>query len=322
MKNAPLVSIIVPVHNVRDYLDVCVKSLLDQTYKNLEIILVDDGSTDGSEKIADKYSKKYKYISVIHKKNGGLSSARNAGVKSANGEWLMFVDSDDYVKNNYVSELVKLVLKNEADIATCSFEPFTDDGSMLKKVPTWPNKILSGEDAVNDMLKNKRPAYIWLNIFSAKLFKKNKIEFPDGHDYEDIATKIKLLYYARKVAFTNDKLYFYLIRKNGITGKDFTEKRCKDFLKAINDSRKFLKKSEYLDYFEYYSLVTLLNYLARENNLSLGVKKYWAEVRSKLKTLYGRTKFPNLKIKIFYGSALVISSNRIVYSRLYRGIKK
>lgn len=266
----PLISVIVPIYNVRQYLDKCITSILNQSYCNLEIVLVDDGSTDGSGEIADDYKKKHKdrIIKVIHKTNGGLSSARNEGIKHSKGEWLVFVDSDDYVDRGFVNDLYKLTKKKDVDIATCSFESFSNDDSILKKSPSWPTNIISGHEAVNDMLKNKRPAYICLNIFRADLFRKNNIEFPDGREYEDVATKIQLLYFAKKVAFTNKKNYEYLIRAESITGKKFSETRYKDLLFAVNSVKKFLAehsfeyRCEYLEYFEFYSLFTLLNYIA------------------------------------------------------------
>ncbi|MBR3269967.1 glycosyltransferase [Candidatus Saccharibacteria bacterium] len=327
MKKAPLVSIIVPIYNVRDYLDVCVKSLLNQTYKNLEIILIDDGSTDGSEKIVDKYDKKYRNIKAIHKKNGGLSSARNVGVDNASGEWLLFIDSDDYIRTDCVERVLELAKAADIDIVTYSFEPFSNDGSRLKKSPNWPEGVLSGVDAVNDMLRNKRPAYICMSMFRATLFKKNKIRFPEGREFEDIITRIRLLYYARKVVFSNEKLYYYLIRKESITGDNISESRCQDFLRAVDEVKAFLLDTDkqngfvFLDYFEFHSLVTLLNYLARDRKTFGNSKGYWCQIRGKLRKKYFTTKFPTIKNKFVYGGALIVSSNMKLYSKLYRGVK-
>lgn len=328
VKDQPLISVIVPVYNVEKYLTKCLDSILSQTYKNLEIILIDDGSTDKSGQMIDSYSKKYKNIKALHKRNGGLSSARNTGIKHAKGEWLVFIDSDDYIKNNFVARLFELASSNDADIATCSFESFSDDNSMLKKSPIWPTQALTGIEAVNDMLKNKRPAYVCLSMFRAELFKTNHIEFPVGQEYEDMAPRIKLLYYAKKVAFTNDKLYFYLIRKSSITGKKFSVSRYQDFLKALNSIKEFLENSKsaikikFLDYFEFYSLVTLLNYLAKERKPNVGTKKYWRKIRGQLKTLYSRVEFPSVKNKLLYRVLLLLSANRTLYSIIYRRAKK
>ncbi len=324
----PLVSIVIPVYNVENYLDKCMSSVLGQKYKKLDIILVDDGSTDDSGRIIDEYAKKYKCVKAIHKRNGGLSSARNAGIKHASGDWLAFVDSDDYIKNDFISKMVDIAKKQDADVVTCSFEPFSNDGSMLKKSPTWPSETMSGRDAVKDMLKNKRPAYVCLCMFKKTLFLKNDILFPDGHEYEDMATKIKLLYHADRVSFTNDKLYFYLIRKESITGKSFSESRYRDFVKAINDIDDFLsnvqdsREFEYLGYFKFSCYVTLLNYLAKEKNRSKENRLFWRKIRLTLKTLYKIAKFPTVKKRILGKAVLAMSTSKTIYSIMYKRVKR
>ena len=324
--NSPLVSVIVPVYNVEKYLEKCLDSITRQTYENLEIILVDDGSTDDSGRMIDEYKKgtKDKRIRIIHKKNGGLSSARNAGLELMKGEWVVFVDSDDYISRDFVETLYNLAIKNNAEIATCSFESFSDDGSILKKSPSWPNGVMSGTEAINDMFANKRPAYICLSMFRAELFVKNDILFPEGREFEDIATRVKLLYFAKKVAFSNKRLYSYLIRGGSITGKKFSKTRYDDFLMALNDVEDFLRGAhnkmllKYLDYFNFYSLFTLLNYLAKEQTITENTKKYWGDIRGRLKRIYKVTVFPSIKARILYRVALLLSANRKLYSLLYR----
>ena len=224
MDGMPLISVIVPIFNVKEYLKKCVDSILAQSYKNTEIILVDDGSTDKSGEIADVYERKNKKIKTIHKQHGGLSSARNAGIEAASGEWIAFVDSDDYIDECFLERLYSLTQKNNADIATCSFEAFTDDNSILKKSPVWPTEVMTGEKAIICSFKNKLPAYICLSLFSAKLFANSNMRFPEGKEFEDIAIRVRLLSQAKKVAFTNEKLYYYLMRGDAITGKEFSKK--------------------------------------------------------------------------------------------------
>ena len=322
----PLISIIVPIYNVGPYLEKCLESIINQTYKNLEIILVDDGSTDRSKNIVDVYAKKYQNIKPIHQKNHGVSSARNTGIANVSGKWISFIDPDDYVKENFIENLYDTATKNEADIASCGFKSFSDDNCILKKSPIWPFKTLSGYEAINEAMSHKRPAYLPLNLFRASLFHTGKIKFPIGHEYEDIAAKIKLLFYAKRVAFSNKKLYFYRNRNGSITGKKFTESRYADFLAALKDTKDFLAKSKnpdefiYLNYFEFYSLVTLLNYLAREKSTP-NTKKYWKNIRKKIKLLYPKTKFPNKKIKLLYRLIIASSTNRQLYSFLYKTAK-
>ncbi len=327
MAAKPLISIIVPVYNVEAYLRECIESILAQTYQNLEIILINDGSTDQSENILNDYAKRFKNIKAIHQKHGGVSSARNTGIKHASGEWISFVDPDDYAKNNFVETLYEIAIKNKADISTCSFTSFSEEKSILKNPPIWPAKPLSGHNAINESMKHKRPAYLPLNLFRASLFRNGSISFPVGQEYEDIAAKIKLLYYAKKVAFTNQKLYMYRIRKDSITGKKFSASRYRDFTDALRDVREFLEKSTdqakfiYLNYFEFYSMVTLLNYLAREKKTP-DTKKYWREIRKKLISVYRKTTFPSTKTKVIYTLIMILSASRPFYSSLYKISKK
>ena len=323
-----LVSVIVPIYNVEGYLDKCVNSLLSQTYKRLEIILVDDGSTDRSGDMADNYANRHKNVRVLHKKNGGLSSARNAGIDIARGEWLVFVDSDDYVSNDCVSKLLDLAMNNDADISTCSFEAFSDDNLKLKVSPTWPDTALSGVDAMDDMLQKMRPAYICLGMFKTSLFRDNNIKFPDGQDFEDLATKIKLLYCAKKVAFTDEKLYYYLIRGESITGSRMSIKRADDYLKALRDIQNFVSgtnptsRTKYFNYFKFNNLMILMGYFAREENIGLEERKYWHKIHKMARSAYWKAKFPTIKLRVFKGLLLALSTNMNMYSAIYRKVKK
>ena len=134
MLDKPLISVIIPIYNVENYLAKCVNSVIDQNYKNLEIILVNDGSPDNCGSICDEYAQKDNRIVVIHKKNGGLSDARNAGLKISTGDFITFVDSDDYVNKDFISTLVSLIQDFEADIAISPFIHFKDDEKKVKKI--------------------------------------------------------------------------------------------------------------------------------------------------------------------------------------------
>ncbi len=218
----PLISVIIPVYNVEKYLDKCIQSVVNQTYENLEIILVDDGSPDNCPKICDEYAKKDKRIKVVHKENGGLSDARNAGIKYSNGEYLTFIDSDDYIVDNYVEFLYNLIIKENADI------------SMGKHYIVYPNKtinaftgeyfVMNSHDCLEKMLYGEDvDVSAWAKLYKRKLF--DKIEFPVGRLFEDSATTYKLIDKANKVAFSSQPIYYYVIRKNSITNNKFNEKK-------------------------------------------------------------------------------------------------
>lgn len=328
MREKQLVSVIVPVYNVREYLDKCVSSILSQSYTNLEIILVDDGSTDGSGKAIDEYKSIDRRVIVIHKENGGLSSARNIGMKYANGDWLAFIDSDDYIDSNFIKHLLNIAHEQNADIVTSSFEPFSLDGSKLKNAPVWPEETMSGNEAINATMKNRLPVGICLSIFRRSIFLENGITFPEGREHEDLITRIQLLFYAKRVSFTNEKLYKYLSRKESITGKTLTESRYNDLFAGIKAIRSFLKRKnnihqyQYINYFEFYSIFSIINYLAKEKKLNKNSKKLWRAARKELKKRFNDVVFPTPKKKVYYKVLLMITANRFLYATMYRKVKK
>lgn len=232
-----LISVIVPVYNVQAYLTNCINSILNQSYKNIEIILVDDGSTDESSSICDSYVKKDNRIKVIHKENGGLSDARNIGIKSAKGKYITFVDSDDYLDENYVKALYILITKNNSDIA-CSGMKRTD--SLNDKIVNKNEKIniYNSIHAIKEILYQRNID----NSAPSKLFKKNLFEnilFPVGYAFEDLDTMYKLFLQANKIVSTTNNYYLYYQRQGSIlhTVKD---KTINDLLTIIDNMNKNL----------------------------------------------------------------------------------
>ena len=217
----------------------CLNSIICQTYKNLEIIIVDDGSTDGSGKVCDKYKSKDNRIKVIHKKNGGLSSARNAGLKIAKGEYIGFIDSDDTINSKMYEILLKNALKTDSDISMCSYQYFWDNNTY---------KIKNKEKLQLVKLDSKE-AIIQLNNFSSfdmsacdKLYRRtifNKIKFPEGRLSEDFFVMYKLFLRAKKICYIALPLYNYRQRKNSIshsTNINF------DFIDAAQEQREEVSK--------------------------------------------------------------------------------
>jgi len=196
----PLVSVIVPVYNIKDYVKACLDSLVQQDYENYEVIIVDDGSTDESVGICDEYAKANKNFRVIHKKNGGLSDARNAGILDAKGEYICLVDGDDRVRKNFISELAHTLLDNEADVAICGFNDEHPE-----------KKVISGEQATIDLLVGQENLEVvaWNKIYKKSIFVENEIFYPVGKNHEDNLTTYKLLAAAKKVAYTSKSLYIY-----------------------------------------------------------------------------------------------------------------
>lgn len=244
----PKVSIIVPVYNVEKYLPRCLDSLISQTYTNLEIILVDDGSMDKCPNICDNYAKSDNRIMVIHKKNGGLSDARNTGFLKSCGEYVCFVDSDDFVASNYVEHLLDICLDYNCDIAICEFYTTSENKVSIVQEKTRC-QIYSGIDIISKLYSDE-----YLNTVVAwnKMYKREiimGIKYPKNLLYEDEATTCQLLFRANKVGLSNQKLYFYFIRKNSITNSIFNEKKLTDKLIALKKRMNFLKSKELMNYY-------------------------------------------------------------------------
>lgn len=233
-----LISIIVPVYNVEQYLEKCITTIINQTYKNLEIILVDDGSKDSSGKICDDFSKKDNRIKVIHKTNGGLSDARNHGLRIAKGDYIGFVDSDDYIAEDMFETLYNLMENNNSDISIVSFYEMYNN----KLIGVRDSKKLENFDkleAIKELLiDTKIQSYAWNKLFKKELFE--NLEFPTGKNFEDIATTLLLFEKANKVTLFEDPKYYYLRRDNSIVGVR-NSKTYTDYLEVIYDKYMYLK---------------------------------------------------------------------------------
>lgn len=236
-----LISVVIPAYNVEKYLPKCIESIINQSYKNLEIILVDDGSTDCSGKICDEYAKKDSRIVVIHRKNGGLSQARNDGISIAKGDFLTFVDSDDYVHQEYCEKLLNAMIKNSAEISACSIYEFEENDDVVDKKEEYEETLLDRNQAIENLLKIGGlydPA--WGKLYAKKLF--TDIRFPVGKVYEDSATLYKLYDQINTMVVLNQKYYYYLKKRAGsIMSSSYNIKKQKDNFDAIHDSFLFLK---------------------------------------------------------------------------------
>ena len=242
-------SIIVPVYNVYKYLDKCLKSLVNQNYNNYEIIIVDDGSTDDSNKIISNYKNKYpKLIKNYYKENGGLSSARNYGIKKANNDYLLFVDSDDYISTNTLNILNEKINETKSDIIV--FNYIAEYETKNIKVKTF-----------NEDIKEKDKRFL-LSIPSAcnKVFKRSlfdKKEFIEGIYYEDLATIPTLVKVTKNITFINNYLYHYFVRENSITNKTKYNEKMDDIFYVTNLLEKELNK-DYKEEIEFIYIEHLL----------------------------------------------------------------
>ena len=224
----PILTVVIPVYNVEKYLKRCIESILIQEWKLYDILLVDDGSADNSPKICDDYAKAYDFISVIHKKNGGLSAARNTGISNAEGEYVFFLDSDDWIEPNTFSDLAEVIESDQYDII--SFNPeFVKSEHDIIKSDSKRTKRLTGKEALIDMFSyGFITGFATDKIYRKALFTKNTIQFPVGKYYEDLGTNYKLFLAAKKVYATNQKYYHYLIDNPDSITQSWNEKKFRD----------------------------------------------------------------------------------------------
>ena len=221
-------SIIIPVYNTEQTLEKCVGSVLQSSLNNFEIILVNDGSTDNSANICESYKSSYpEQVLVIHQKNQGLSAARNAGLSIAKGQYITFIDSDDFLKESYIEELYKNLINNLADISIAGFTYYYDDRNIYKNTIDMNNdKIerLSNEEAINRMYAfqnryNVSFVTAWGKLYRKSLF--DNIFYPEGKTYEDEFTTYKLYLETNNIVCINKELYIYRIREGSIMSKKY-----------------------------------------------------------------------------------------------------
>lgn len=233
------ISVIVPIYNAEKYLNKCVDLLINQTKKELEFILVNDGSTDKTEEIIKSY--KDSRIKYFKNKNQGIGKTRNFGIEKATGKYIMFLDSDDYLKNNACEILYKSVEKTDADLAICDFYKIYDSGveEKIKLLSFKPTTLRKTPSLVNEI--NLAP---WNKLYKKELITKNKIKFVENLKYEDAPFVIEAFSKAGKIIKVDEYLNYYLIHGNSET--TVRDKRCFDILKIIDLIRKNTKNEAYL----------------------------------------------------------------------------
>ena len=231
-----LISIIVPIYNVEQYLEECIVSLINQTYTELEIILVDDGSTDSSGKICDEFEKKDQRIKVLHKKNEGLGFARNSGLELANGQWVTFIDSDDYAEVDMISKLIENAVKYNADTCIGGFKKVDDKNVLF--IEKYEKRIYKNEEVYNElfykMLGSEPEKHdmirmsVWNVLYSMKIIKENEIKFPSERVFisEDIIFDSDYYQHAQKVCIIDSTAYNYRLTDGSLTQK-YKENRAK-----------------------------------------------------------------------------------------------
>ena len=236
----PLISVIVPVYKVEEYLDACVESICGQSWQNLEIILVDDGSPDECPALCDRWGQKDKRIRVIHKENGGLSDARNAGMKIAHGDYIGFVDSDDWISPRMYELLLAAMDRDQSEISCCTAELFREDPEQVKYLSSPVNVVLDREEAQRALLREsllKQP--VWYKLYKRDLIK--DILFEVGKQHEDVFWSYQAIGRAERVSVIDYVGYHYRQRENSIMGRQYSLKNL-DALEAYCRRYEYFKE--------------------------------------------------------------------------------
>ena len=284
----PKISVIIPIYNVEGFLPRCLDSIINQTFDDIEIICVNDGSTDGSLKILEHYADMDKRIKIISQPNAGQSVARNNGLKHVQGEYISFIDSDDWIDKEYYEHLYNLITKKNADIAVANVK--ITDGQIVSELGT-KNLIANNLD---EKLENLSTGGVWDKIFKTKLFTENNLSFPNGRYYEDNIIALQTAYYSDKMVFTNAVAYYYFINQTGTCRSiDKFEKKCADRIYSAIQMMDFAK----LHHFE--QMKELKDFILRTVVADFISKKspYYVQVKS----ILGRGYVFKLRLKKFIG---------------------
>lgn len=285
------VSVIVPVYNVEKYIDRCLSSLVNQSFKDYEIIVVNDGSPDNSQKIIDSYVDRYpNLVKSVIKKNGGQGSARNLGIDLSKGKYVMFVDSDDYVEITMIEKLYKKVVEDDCEIVICNNYIEYENGN---KVEDFDESIYLNEE--NTYLFSK-PA-VWNKIFLKDLIIKNKIKFREKLWYEDFDFTVNIYGLTKKIGFVSQPLYNYIIRE-GSTMNNSNIQRNLEIIMAFDEIIKFYKsKKIYEKYYKYLEFLAIYNIYLATNVRVINAKASWKKKREVISKLndYVIKNFPNFK---------------------------
>ena len=317
MRENKLISVIVPIYNTAEYLRRCVDSLLSQTYENIEIVLIDDGSTDSSPEICDQYASEYSKIVVVHKKNGGLSSARNAGVAIAKGEYIGFVDSDDFVEPDFYNQLYLNVGNSDNEISNAMYARYEEGG---KKSPSCVEHNIDEDikpiDFAKELMLHKGDVSVCSKLFPKSLF--GKVSFIEGKLNEDLLFILEILKYIKVIHFVGYIGYNYCYRSDSISssyGKSMIDMVSNSLIARNTVEEKFPELREVAERFSLYQhMVYLLNVPINDANKSNAVyvgalkylkkhifsvyKNHYLSFKQKI-TIYLLMFFPKLTGKIF-----------------------
>ncbi len=304
----PKVSVIVPVYNVEKYLEKCLESLVNQTLEDIEIIVVNDGTKDNSQKIIDKYTKKYpKKVKGYIKENGGLSSARNYGIKQARGEYIAFVDSDDYVEIDMFEKMYNKAINNEYDVVVC--DTIEVDENNGNKVYKKSNLNYSNKEIKNYLIS---PPMACTRLYKKFIF--DELSFEEGIFYEDLNLTPSIVLKTNKIGFIEEGLYYYLQRSGSIMKQKQFNNKLLDIFKVLQKNYNLLN-NKYPKEIEYLYITHLLRTASMRFLNYSDSKIYLQKINNEIKT-----KFPNWKNNKYYkksSSKLKLICNLAYYKQYF-----
>ena len=276
MEENPLISVIIPVYNVSKYLIECLSSVVGQTYRNLEIIIINDGSNDASLSICDVYREKDSRVKVISKERRGIAVARNVGIDASSADYIMFVDGDDYIQRDMIEILYENMKIFNADISLADYTK-----ELEAPVNIDPNKriLLSKEDMYNSLYDEHTRATVCTSIIKKSLFGED-LRFPEGKIYEDAFVIHKLIDRANIIVYSDNVLYYYRMREDSITHSEFSLKNL-DYLGVLIDRMNFMRAKKY-DYFYAREFYRYVNELRLDY---MRLKKYYPNEKDKIKEM-------------------------------------
>lgn len=324
-----LVSVIVPVYNVENYLRECLDSIVAQTYRNIEVILIDDGSKDSSGEICDEYADKDNRIKVIHKENGGVSAARDTGLDVAKGEWISYVDSDDYIEDTMLETLICLAKENDVELAMCSFKDISECENVTQENDI---RIFSKDELIyNYVVRNTDYCItegIWDRIYKRVLV--DGLRFKNDRINEDILYTMEVFTRAHKALYTSEKLYNYRAGREGnITGRKTTIDSIKDKIYCSKNSAKILRESgneELADIFEcihFLEISELLIFNDEKNNDDiLNYKRYMKPIVKKVLNYKNVSRKIKAKLVLVLINPGLMRMSTNVYSKIKSIIRK
>lgn len=335
----PVISVIVSIYNVQAYVEKSVRSICNQTYKNLEIILVDDGATDNSGKICDKLAKEDSRIRVIHKQNGGLSSARNEGIKIATGDYIAFVDGDDWIDEDMYEGMMYVMLKNDADISICNYKEISKKG--IRDTSTDEIVVFEGRETLKVFIEED-VRYQIQNAAWNKLYKRNlmgELRFPEGKLFEDIVYTTKLLAKSEKAVYTNRAYYNYIFdRSDSIMNSKKVERLLTDQVPAYKEKGEFLlsigEKELFLTHQFFFYKRMLLHYKEAKEKKPEGYLKFIKELRKVIcekpiwEAFEGKSKGEWLRMRLYTISPLLydgftyLNENFILPNKMVKASQK